>query len=176
VNENDVLVRDAAADLHEQFCIEEEGSPHVDAVVGSRPSAAKLARYVSEHVDRFTGNACFSISPMKKIKKGVTYVDFDTGDLVRLHKLHVLVCTDTYMAGTNVRLVSEAIRLAGGRIIPYVLVLANHSGKRLEHESRLLSLVDLDLPVWDECRCPLCDQGSVAVCPVEHWDQLVAFY
>ena len=57
-----------------------------------------------------------------------------------------------------------------------ILVLVNRSGMTELDGRKIIALIDHKMPIWTPDECPLCQQGSEAVRPKAHWDQLTADY
>lgn len=91
---------------------------------------------------------------------------------------NVLVCDDALTTGGSIAQSADAAVNAGGKVLPYALVMVNRSGKTEIDGRRIISLADIDLPIWNASTCPECAKGSKAIRPdsMENWARLNAEY
>ena len=84
--------------------------------------------------------------------------DFQRGFEVRPGE-RTLIVDDVLTTGGSIREVIEAVRRADGVPIG-VGVLVDRSGGGTDFGLPLFACVELDLPIYDESSCPLCDSGA----------------
>jgi orotate phosphoribosyltransferase len=79
----------------------------------------------------------------------------------RLKGKGVLIAEDITNPGTSVKKVANAVELCGGKVIA-AAVLCNRVGKKA-HEYLapipLFAVTEVEMPMWHENECPLCQQG-----------------
>jgi len=76
----------------------------------------------------------------------------------------ILVVEDVVTTGLSTRETMQVAEAAGGVIVG-AASLVNRSGGRAELGAPLVSLLQLDLPTWEEIACPLCASGVPVVKP-----------
>lgn len=178
VTSDDPLLTFAASDLIELF--DESGGDvvAVDAVVGPQTGATKLANFLRDRIKFQASSSCFAASPYKHNDDGQKFMLFSPEELSLLPNQTVLLCEDVLTTGGSVDLAVAATIQAGGRPLPFILVLVNRSGLKEVNGRKIISLIDRPMPMWSPEECPLCQQGSEAIRPkgAEEWARLNADY
>lgn len=172
----DELMRAAARDFHQLFIRAGGDLDDVDFVVGPQTGATRLAEVICEDFNKFTGGSCLWASPAKSEQDGVKSMIFTPLERDRLDDVKVLLVEDVMSTGGSVELVAEAVKAAGGELLPYVLVLVNRSGLQEVDGRKVVALIDEPMPMWAPAECPLCAQGSKAIRPKDNWGRLTADY
>jgi orotate phosphoribosyltransferase len=91
----------------------------------------------------------------------------------------VLAVDDTMSTGSSVTKTITCLKDKGLSVLPFVLVIANYSGKSEltvgSDTYRIISLVEFEFNVhrWNPEECPLCKEDSEALRPKEHWEKFV---
>lgn len=172
---DDLLLRAAADDLLALFFQAGGQIAEVDGVVGPQTGATRLAELLCQQVSGYTSQDCFSASPAKDESGEQRRMVFTAQELRNLPGQHILLCEDVLSTGGSVMRTERAVVLAGGIVLPFVLVLVNRSGMREVHDKRIVALIDHDMPMWSPTECPLCAGGSEAIrAKGENWDLLNA--
>ena len=78
--------------------------------------------------------------------------------------LSVLVVEDVITTGRSTLETVDVIRFCGGEPVG-VVCIANRSGKDMVGELPLVSLIELDIPTYEEADCPQCAAGEPIVKP-----------
>jgi len=173
---DEVLLRDAAADLLGLFARAGGDVSEVQGVVGPQTGATKLAELVSDQIMANTRGDCFWASPAKSEKDGVKSMVFtDEGRSLLPHRT-ILLCEDVLTTGGSVDLAITAVTSAGGIVLPFILVLVNRSGLVEANGKKIVALIDRPMPTWTPEECQLCKQGSEPVRPKDNWAKLNAEY
>lgn len=132
---------------------------NVDVVVAPELGAIVLGQATAHWLKMLDGGAVKSViaekarDGTKAFKLGRGYADHIVGK-------RALVVEDVLTTGGSVKEVIKVVRDAGGTVIG-VGAICNRGGVR-HHDlgvERLVSLVELDLKMWDEAECPLCRDG-----------------
>jgi len=76
----------------------------------------------------------------------------------------ILVVEDVVTTGLSTRETMQVAEAAGGVVVG-AASLVNRSGGRAELGAPLVSLLQIDLPTWEESVCPLCASGVPVVKP-----------
>lgn len=76
----------------------------------------------------------------------------------------ILVVEDVVTTGLSTRETMQVAEAAGGVVVG-AASLVNRSGGRAELGAPLVSLLQIDLPTWEERVCPLCASGVPVVKP-----------
>jgi len=175
---DEVMMREAAADLVAKFGQSGGRVWDVDGVIGPQTGATLLAELISEQISAINREDCFHASPKKDGEGKDRKMIFDAEDLGILPGQFVLLCEDVLTTGLSVDLTAAAVAAAEGSILDCVLALVNRSGLQHVNGRRVISLIDHAMPTWAEGQCPLCDSGS-KVLPAKdpaNWAALNAQY
>lgn len=177
---DEVLLRDAAADLLELFAIEGGPFREVKLVVGPQTGATKLAEFISDQISAFTRDWCFWSSPAKRMEgeKAVS-MQIDRNDLNLFPGQMTLLCEDVLSTGGSVGLAAEAVASADGIVLPFILVLVNRSGLADVNGRKVIALIDRPMPAWDLAECLLCKHlksEAITAKDPENWRRLNAAY
>ncbi len=81
----------------------------------------------------------------------------------------VVVVEDVITTGGSVNQMIAVLEHAGATVLPFILCVANRSGRDHLGDRRIVSLVDLDFQTWAADDCPLCKEGSEPLRPKAHW-------
>jgi len=153
----------------------------INRVVGPAMGAITLAHDVARHITArclmptdpqcqpcytsFTEKAVDTSSQRKRM--AFTRTSVDPGETV-------LLVEDVITTGSSVELVLDAVRHAGGDVLPFVLTLVNRSGQSEVLGMKIISLITEHMPIWEPEECPLCQAGSEAIRPKEgiNWARL----
>lgn len=85
----------------------------------------------------------------------------------------VLVVEDVISTGGSTLKTIDALRRCEAiDLLPYVLCLVNRSGKDRLGDFQVKALLTPSIHTWKPEACPLCQKGSTAVRPKEHWTEL----
>lgn len=176
VAENPTYLDGAAGDLVDLLSREGFSLDVVDWVVGPAMGAITLAHDVARHIGYRRGFPCRCAYAEKEVVDG-------RKRMVILRSIikpgaRVLLVEDVLTTGQSVGLVADAVREAGGVILPYMAVLVNRSGFTEVDGRKIISLVEKHMPKWTPEECLLCKEGSEAIRPkgVENWARLNAPY
>lgn len=169
VTEDEELLFDAAADLieHFKFAAGRKTFFLADVFVGPQTGATKLAKALSHQA-----TMCDWISPAKSEAEGKKSMVLTEAEAERIRGQHVVLCEDVLTTGGSVKLTADAVKAAGGKILPFVLVLVNRTGLKEVKGLKIVALINKELPIWTPDQCPLCKQGSEAVRPKDNWKRL----
>lgn len=136
----------------------------------------------SEKPDWVVGSAmgaitfAFAAAEQLGAQAGFTEKDGDGMKLARfdVHAgSNVLVVEDVISTGGSTLKTIEALRRCEAvQILPYVLCLVNRSGKDSIGDFQIRALITPSIHTWKPDECPLCQKGSQAVRPKEHWKEL----
>jgi orotate phosphoribosyltransferase len=175
---DEVLLRDAAADLLEILVQSGGNIWEVGGVVGPQTGATKLAEFTHDEIVAQTRGNCFWASPAKNETAGEKSMVFIAEELELFPGRHVLLCEDVLTTGGSVDMAASAIANAGGVTLPFILVLVNRSGLIEVSGKRIIALIDRSMPMWTPEECPLCPQGSEAIRPKDprEWARLNETY
>ncbi len=91
----------------------------------------------------------------------------------------ILLCEDVITTAGSVKKAAQAVKEAGGILLPFVAALVNRSGLVEVDGMKIVALIDRPMPMWEASECPLCKQGSEAIhakTPAENWVRLNAEY
>jgi len=91
----------------------------------------------------------------------------------------ILLVEDVLTTGGSVELTTQAVKEAGGIVLPFVVTLVNRSGNTQTNGGmEIVSLINRLMPTWDAEDCLLCKQGSKGIRPkgTENWALLNAEY
>ncbi len=171
---DEVLLRDAAADLLALFAQQGGDVSKVQGVVGPQTGATKLAELISDQVMAFNRSECFWASPTKNEQEGAKSMVFNGEDHYLLRGSYVLLCEDVLTTGGSVELTADAVDSCGGAAMPFILVLVNRSGLTEAGGKKIVALIDRPMPMWTAEECPLCKEGSEAIRPKDNWAALNA--
>jgi orotate phosphoribosyltransferase len=170
----ELLLRDAAADLLEKYAFFAEDLLLVDGVVGPATGATALAQYISDQVAADTRGPCFHASPTKQVIGGEDVMVFSEEERKLLPGKWVLLCEDVFSTGGSIERTIRAIEEAGGKSLSYVLVLVNRSGLTELNGRNIIALIEKEMPTWPEDDCPLCKGGSKPIMnPKDNWRELI---
>ena len=163
------LLDQAAGELVMMFGYPEYSN--VDMVVGPAMGAITLAYAVASHIANNKMNGCLTAYVEKSVdgKK----MEFKRAEIAKGTK--VLLVEDTITTGGSVEKTEEAVKEAGGEVLPFVLALVNRSGLKEINSKKIISLIDRKISAWDPKDCPLCKGGSEAIRPKEkdNWAKLM---
>lgn len=174
---DEVLLRDAVADLLEQFGEEGGDFTEIESVVGPQTGATRLAELISDQLNAYArDDVTFWASPAKNEQGGKKLMVFGDDDRRLVRGQYVLLCEDVLTTGGSVDLAVDAVEEVGGSVMPFVLVLVNRSGLTEVSGRQVVALIDRPMPMWTPLECPLCKQGSEAVRPKDNWDRLNESY
>lgn len=173
---DDALLREAASDLLELFVKKGGELSEVQGVVGPQTGATRLAELIRDEVVERVGSRCFWASPAKHEFEGKKSMVFSDEDLGAFPRRLVLPCEDVLTTGGSVNLATTAVVAAGGRVLPYILVLVNRSGLAEVGGKKIIALIDREMPMWTPDECPMCKAGSEALRPKDNWARLNAEY
>lgn len=179
------LLAQAALDLASILELQYKGDINeIDGVVGPQTGATDLAKLLAIEITTITGRPCFSASPAKDEKNGIKSMVFSPEEAAlfpgspQLGGRKVVVCEDVYTTGASAELAANAVRNAGGVVLPVVLMLVNRSGLPENNGNQILALTNLAAQTWEgeAGKCPFCTQGSpVILDPKDHWKELTGF-
>ncbi len=169
VTEDEELLSDAAADLieHFKFAAGRETFFTADVFVGPQTGATKLAKALSHHTIM-----CGWVSPAKSESEGKKSMVLNQEEVERVREQHIVLCEDVLTTGGSIKLTADAAKAAGGKVLPFVLVLVNRTGLKEINGLKIVALINKNLPIWTPNQCPLCKQGSEAVRPKDNWKHL----
>jgi len=90
----------------------------------------------------------------------------------------ILLCEDVITTAGSVKLCAQAVKEAGGMVLPVVAALVNRSGVSKVDDMQIIALINKPMPTWEADDCPLCRAGSEAIRPkgTENWARLNASY
>jgi orotate phosphoribosyltransferase len=165
VTANKDLMHEAVFDLIHQLHGNKGKIGEVDCVVGPQTSATVLADIMSEKIASLTDKFCFYLSPAKHEEDGVKSIVLNEEEMLVLPGQTALLCEDVVTKLLSVQLAADAVKRAGGQVLNFVTVLLNRSGQKEIDGIRVISLIDIHLPIWTPEECPLCKQGSKAIPP-----------
>ncbi len=176
VMEDANLLDEAAFDLLKILARNGLSVQNVDRVVGPAMGAITLAHEVARHIGRKRGFSCLRAYTEKEESEAGKIMVFKK-TVIRPDE-QVLPVEDVLTTGTSVDHAAEAIRGAGGVVVPFVAVLVNRSGLTEVRGKKIIALIDREMPMWKPHECPLCAQGSEALRPKENenWSRLNANY
>jgi orotate phosphoribosyltransferase len=148
----------------------------INRVVGisNRSLADGVARGIGEDEEHFKGRRQCRTSVATKVPREIGLgcfitVSIEEGDTV-------LLCDDVVTTGHSLDFARESIKAGGGRVLPFVLTLANASGLKEVCGFKIVSMFELSIEKWSPAECPLCKSGSraMSVCLPGVWQKLVA--
>lgn len=178
IMEDAYLLSEACSNL--LYWLEQDGLvlSTVDRIVGPAYGAITMAHELARQITEGTGHRCLRAYPIKiNDRTAEKKLCFDK-TTVRPDEL-VLGCEDTTTTGDSVRLALEAAEEKGGKLLRYVALIVNRSGKSEIRGCKIIALIDRHLPMWDAVKCPLCAQGSPTIEHAkkpENWELLNAEY
>jgi len=176
--EDELLIREAAAELYSLFKLKAERNRSINKVVGPATGATKLAALLANEIYDLTGQQCGWASPVKVCDGGEKKLIFkDPNHTIRAGE-RVLLCEDVITTGESINLTTWSVIKLGGLVKRYVLVLVNRSGRRYINGKFIISLVEKTAKIWTPEDCPLCSLGSEAIRPKgdENWARPNAEY
>lgn len=165
---NCTFVTQSPALLHRIVTAEDGLKPqlpteHVDWVIGSAYGAITLAHAVAQSLDARAGFTQKSDAGMElarfKVKPGE----------------RVLVVEDVISTGGSTLKTIKGIEAATdgkAEILPYIVCLVNRSGNDELGERQIKCLLRPSIKNWQPEECPLCKEGSKALRPKDHWNEL----
>ena len=133
------------------------GPVNPDSIWGSAMGAITLAYELARQMDRATG---FTV-------KHVHDDGMFAGRFPVTEDERVLMVEDVLITGTTTRNSITALEVNGAKVLPFILVLVNRSGMTHLDDRQIISLIDRELPIWDEEDCLYCKAGSKAIRPKE---------
>lgn len=183
VGEDPRLLSDAASDLVDM--LEDRGLKldTVDRVIGPAMGAITLADAVARHISKTRHKDAASCLAGYTEKVVLRKYDHDVKVMIlsRLKlkaKERVLVVDDVRSGGHTVDLTAQAVREAGGTVLPYRGMLVNRSGEQRVDGVEIVSLINRQFPMYEWDHCQLCKAGSEAIRPKEvgNWERLTKNY
>lgn len=163
----DARILDAACfDLMQSLRLHGIRLDSVDRVVAAT-EAIPLAYGISQHVGREYMRSCLHAHAERGTNGDGKRVTIHPGE-------RILVVEDVLATGANVGLTSEAVISAGGIVLPVVGALVNRSGLDEVDGRKIVALIESSAPMWATEDCPLCKNGSRAICPRANWAVLNA--
>lgn len=176
--EDPILLDKACSDLVKCIRIAGLDLETVDRVIGPEKGAIKIAHDVARRISNARERLAHCLSAYAE-KEG-------EGDRKRmvLNRFaiypgeRILLVEDVLTTGGSINLTALAVEMAGGVVLPYVMVLVNSSRRSRVDGRRVVSLINRPIPVWTRPNCPLCLKGSEAIQPkgLVNWARLNAEY
>lgn len=158
----DARILDAACfDLMQSLRLHRIRLDSIDRVV-SATGAIPLAYSISQQVGYQSGRSCLHAHAERGTNGDGKKVTIHSGE-------RVLVVEDVLATGANVGLTTEAVIGAGGIVLPVIGALVNRSGLDEVDGKKIVALIESPAPTWTQESCPLCKNGSRAVCPRANW-------
>ena len=139
----------------------------VDWVVGSAFGAITMAHEMAKMLD--SGFAFTEPVPGEQKQMVLKRFDIEPGRVAQMTE-------DVMTTGGTTRLSIDELESKSIVVADKILVLVNRSGMTELDGRKIIALIDHKMPIWTPDECPLCQQGSEAVRPKAHWDQLTADY
>lgn len=176
--ENKQLLEIAATDLLWEFDKEFGVLSAVDFFAGPKTGGEKLSEALALGA-RVLKELDFESIALEKSGEGEEKTIFlSDADKRRIAGKCVFICDDVVTTSGSILKSQKAIEEAGGIIFPATLVLVNRSGLKYIGMSKIISLVDVTMPIYEPEECPLCSMGSVALRPKgpQEWKALNASY
>ena len=176
VLQDPVLVEEIAEALVAKLAQQRVDLSKVDTVAGPALGAITLAPDLARVISKTTGKPCNRVFA-EKVGADQTEEMVFKRTAPRPGSL-VLTCEDTVTTARSLELMHSAIAKCGAQIVPVAAMIVNRSGKPVINGTRMVSLVERDLPIWEPESCPLCEAGSEAIRPKagDHWARLNANY
>jgi orotate phosphoribosyltransferase len=173
---DEVMLREAASDLVDKFTQAGGNIFDVQVVVGPKTGATKLAELIAGEISRITNATCHWASPEKvEVDGQVTAMVFSVEEQAIVNGRVILMCEDVLTTGGSVERSVKAVEEAGGKVLPFTLVLVNRSGLAEVGEKKVIGLIDRAMPTWKPDVCPLCKQDSKLIStPKDNWAELNA--
>lgn len=145
----------------------------IDWAIGPAMGAITLADNVARHLSNERSSPVLCSYTEKKTGTGKEMMFKRTtlkpGD-------RVLLVEDTLTTGESVEFSAQAVREAGGVVLPWVAVILNRSGLKEVNGRPIISLIEHHMRVWESHDCDLCKRGSEAIRAKEagNWARLTA--
>lgn len=173
---DEALLGKAAEDLVD-LLLPNCSTSNVGVAVGPQTGATKLAELIAGVITKRRGWKCNFASPAKDEVDGRKFMWFTPSDRTLVHGRYSMLCEDVLTTGGSVELTANAVMDCAGMVLPFVGALVNRSGKDEIGKSKIVALINRDMPTWSPEECPLCAQGSEAIRPKgENWARLNAEY
>ncbi|MAF13401.1 MAG: hypothetical protein CMI53_00705 [Parcubacteria group bacterium] len=142
--------------------LQQDGKVNPNSVWGSAMGAVVLAYELARQMNKQTG---FTVKHVHDEGMSVGRFPVTEGE-------YILMVGDVLVTGTTTKNSIIALTANGAVVLPYILVLVNRSGLTEIEGRKIISLINRELPLWDEVECPYCKEGSKAVRPRENWAEL----
>lgn len=136
-------------------------------VVGSAMGAVTIAYEIARQLPHPRVRALFTEPVQTTAGKAMRLKRFDPGK-----NEMALVVEDVMTTGGTTKKTIEELQSKGIFVLSFLGVLVNRSGRNILGQRPVVGLVNKKLPVWTPEECPLCKQGSKAVRPKTHWQEL----
>lgn len=176
-------LHEAAADLLELLVERGLRPEKIDFVIGPAMGAITLAEVMALHISRPRSQhaiSCFYGHTIKGTQK-------QNGQLEKVMLLsrvsirpdaRVLIVDDVRSNGHTGDLTAQAIRDAGGKVVPFRGVLVNRSGQQKVGDVEVVSLINRQYPMHAPDECQRCKTGSEAIRPkdIDTWERLTKSY
>lgn len=136
----------------------------VEVVVGPALGGIILSQWIAYHLSKITGKEILGVYTEKNIEGGMAAesgMKLTRGYDKLVKGKKVLVVEDLTTTGGSVKKVAEAVTAAGGNVVA-VTVMVNKSPATVTSEFfgvPFLPLAILEVPTYDDGKCPLCDAG-----------------
>ena len=144
---------------------------NIDVVVGPAMGGIELSYVLGRMLGCRRGYVEKATQPGQAHK----HMIFDRFDGLVQPGDRVLLVEDVVTTGGSTLGTAEAVKEAGGIVIPAVAAFLNRSGKPVIEGSdlRIISLLTINIPNYTPPECPLCKAGSVAISEAKkHWAEL----
>ncbi len=135
----------------------------VDWVIGSAFGAITIAHTIARRLETRSGFT-------QKTDAGMALSRFTVKPGER-----ILVVEDVISTGGSTLKTIKAIEDASHgktEILPYLVCLVNRSGHDTLEDREIRSLLKPHIQNWPPEACPLCQKGSKALRPKDHWNEL----
>lgn len=132
-----------------------EGLPKIDCVISPAFGAITIGNNIAASID--TG-FCFAVPEMQGNKK-----IFSLEKRFNVEGSVLLPVEDVITTAGSIGATITAAEAKGAIIAPIILAVCNRSGLATISGRRIVSMLDIPMPSWEEAECPLCKVGSKAI-------------
>src|SRR3989338_605573 len=142
----------------------------VDRIIGPAMGAICIADGVARHLSNIRQKPCLSGFVEKEENNGKRRMVFKRMNIY--HGETVLIVDNTINMGSSVHLTAEAVKEAGGRVLPVFGAIMNRSAVSIK--TRIVSLAHIPATQWKPNKCPLCAKNSEVIEPQlpRNWKRL----
>ncbi len=144
-----------------------------EVVAGPSMGGIIMSQWTAHHLSQLTGREVLSVYTEKQPDKGQA---FTRGYDKYVAGKKVLVVEDIVTTGGSVKKVVETVKAAGGEVVA-ACSMVNKDPEHINPEFmgvpfEYLTVVDMD--VWEEADCPLCQEGVPINTQLGHGKQYLA--